>query len=247
MLEIAYWVKATCSFDAAEKALTRNTSIRVNAETVRAVVNTVGEIVFQNDVLAADRIYEILQAGRLRFPKIKHNHVLYLEVDGAMIHTRLRDDNGGLWKENKLGMAFSDKYFTYWRNKKGERQHKIGLREYVSYLGDVNNFKKLLFLISIRNGYGAYKYMILLSNGATWIRNMHEELFPDSQQILDFLYLYKNISNFTKSKFKYVENKYKPWLKNICKLFKESKIKEAINKISKLQKYSTYKELFNLL
>jgi hypothetical protein len=247
MLEIAYWAKETCSFDAAEKALFRNTAIRVNAETIRAVVNTVGKIVFQNDVLEADRIYGILQSGRLRFPKIKHNHVLYLEVDGAMIHTRLRDDNGCLWKENKLGMAFSNKYFTYWCNKKGERQHKIGLREYVSYLGDVVNFKKLMFSMAIRNGYGEHKHTILLSDGATWIRNMHDELFPDTQQILDFFHLCENISNFAKSIFKLVEKKYKPWVENTSKLFKESKTKDAIKEISKLKNYSTYRTSPDLL
>ncbi|MDR0548222.1 MAG: hypothetical protein LBI10_02235 [Deltaproteobacteria bacterium] len=181
MLEISHWAKETGSFDAAQKALERNTPIRVDAETVRSVVNKVGDVVFKNNLLEAERIYGVLQSGKLQFPDDKEDNILYLEVDEAMIHTRLRDDIGCLWKENKLGMAFSNKYFTYWYNTKGEKVHKIGLREYTAYLGDVNIFKKFMFSLAIRNGYGYHKLTILLSDGATWIRNMHDELFPDSQ------------------------------------------------------------------
>ncbi|MDR0684516.1 MAG: hypothetical protein LBF83_05255 [Spirochaetaceae bacterium] len=32
-----------------------------------------------------------------------------------------------------------------------------------------------------------------MSDGAAWIRNMVEELFPDAQQILDFFHLCENV------------------------------------------------------
>jgi hypothetical protein len=74
MLEIAYWATETCSFDAAQRAIERNTQIRVNAETIRAVVNTVGGVVFNNDVLKAERVYGDLQCGQLQFPEAKINN-----------------------------------------------------------------------------------------------------------------------------------------------------------------------------
>jgi hypothetical protein len=55
MLEIVYWAKETRSFGAAEKALTRNSAIIDNAATIRAVVNTVGNIVLQNDVFGGGK------------------------------------------------------------------------------------------------------------------------------------------------------------------------------------------------
>jgi hypothetical protein len=247
MLEISHWAKETSSFEAAQKALERNTAIRVNTETIREVVNTVGGIVFKNDVAEAEKTYDLLQSAKLQSPDRKIDHTLYLEVDGAMIHTRLRDDDGYLWKENKLGMAFSDRHFSYWYTKKGEKEHKIGLREYTAYLGDANNFKKLMFSLAIRNGYGQYKHTILLSDGATWIRNMHNELFPDTQQILDFFHLCENISSFAKSVFNLDESKYKPWANETCDLFKKSRTKEAMQKISALKNHSRYKTSFNLL
>jgi hypothetical protein len=47
-----------------------------------------------------------------------------------------------------------------------------------------------MFSLAVRNGYGKYKETVLIGDGATWIRSMKEELFPDAQQILDFSHLY---------------------------------------------------------
>lgn len=51
-------------------------------------------------------------------------------------------------------------------------------------------FKRFMFSLAVRNGYGKYKETVLIGDGATWIRSMKEELFPDAQQILDFSHLY---------------------------------------------------------
>ncbi|MDR1084275.1 MAG: hypothetical protein LBP22_05295 [Deltaproteobacteria bacterium] len=50
-----------------------------------------------------------------------------------------------------------------------------------------------------------------LSEGAAWIRNLREELFPEAQQILDFYHLSENISNFDKNAFNFDKFKYMPW------------------------------------
>jgi hypothetical protein len=47
-------------------------------------------------------------------------------------------------------------------------------------------------------GYGRYEQTILLSGGASWIRNMGKELFPDALRILDFCHLAENIYSFGK-------------------------------------------------
>jgi len=41
-----------------------------------------------------------------------------------------------------------------------------------------------------------------LDDGATWIRNMVEEYFPDAQQILDFFHLSENVHTYAKYLFK---------------------------------------------
>jgi hypothetical protein len=255
MLEICHWVQEVHSYEAAGRAIRRNTDIRVNDDTIRAVANHVGSLVFEKDKERAEQAWALYNSAKIVFPKTKNNYDLYIEVDGAMLHVRKKvEDNAlegteakSLWMENKLGMVFSSEHFIKWIDKKGEKQQKIGQREYIAYLGEADEFKKHLWAMALRNGYGNFSQTILISDGDTWIRNMKEELFPDAQQILDFYHLRENVTNFGKIIFDNVETKYKPWSDNICKLLKSSQTDLAIKEITHLGKKNISKSQFNLL
>jgi hypothetical protein len=88
---------------------------------------------------------------------------------------------------------------------------------------------------------------VLISDGATWIRNMKEELYPDAQQILDYFHLCENISNCAKCVFNNDETKYKPWSNAVCELFKSIKTQEGIKMINGLGKKLLSKSKFNLI
>jgi hypothetical protein len=104
MLEIAYWVQQSSSYEVALHAIKHNTSIDVNEETIRSVANTIGALVFDRDTREANRVREQYDQGKLIFPDVaQKNHELYLEVDGAMLHTRDIENNSSPWRENKLG------------------------------------------------------------------------------------------------------------------------------------------------
>jgi hypothetical protein len=85
-----------------------------------------------------------------------------------------------------------------WTDRHGRRRRKIQKREYVSYVGAVNEFRKHLVACAMRNGHGIYEETVILSDGATWIRNMTEELFPDARHILDFFHLSENVHEYAK-------------------------------------------------
>ncbi|MDR0637094.1 MAG: hypothetical protein LBF87_08450 [Treponema sp.] len=96
---------------------------------------------------------------------------------GAAIHTRKKDENGSSWRENKLGLVFSST--DLWTRKDGVT-HDILRKEYVPYIGSADRFKEPLFECAVRNRYGRYEQTIIVSDGAAWIRNMGEEVFPDA-------------------------------------------------------------------
>jgi hypothetical protein len=247
MLETVTRVRETSSYEAAARNLARDTGIMLDPETVRKVACHVGEIVFKNDMIEADRIASLLDSGKLEFPEKKKEGVFYIETDGAMLHTREKDEQGSAWKENKLGMVFASDAFITWKTNKGETSKTIGKREYITYVGEVETFKKLLFALAIRNGYGQYEKAILISDGATWIRNMKEELFPDAQQILDFYHLVENTNNFAKAVFDLDDKIYKGWADNVIRLFKASKTNEAIQEVHALGRKKIAKSKFNFL
>jgi hypothetical protein len=233
MLEAAFWAQNQGSYERAQQILKRH-NIEVNDDIIRNIVNHIGSYIFQIDCQIAEKNYEKLLKSQINF-NYNINGVLYIETDGAALNTTIKSDDDTTWRENKLGIVFTSDNIRYWTDKHGNRQHEIKKREYTSFLGSVDYFKILLFSSALRNGYGKYKETVILSDGATWIRNMVKELYPDSQQILDFFHLCENIHNYSKLYFKKNNNLAKKWAEKICQLFKESKIEEAISIIYKLQ------------
>jgi hypothetical protein len=218
------------------------------------VANHIGQVVFEEEQNRAELAWKLLQSGKLTFPTTKKKGALYLEIDGAMVHIRRQkeerpaaeSETKSTWMENKLGMVFSSDNFIWWKDKKGERQHKIGKREYVSYLGEAEGFKKQFWAMALRNGYGTYEQTVLISDGATWIRNLKEEIFPDAQQILDFYHLCEAVGEFAKAFFKLDESKYKPWSDKMCELLRASRHQEVLDEINRLGKHRVAKIKPNL-
>jgi hypothetical protein len=268
--------KEACKADSYEDAQNRlnELGIIVNDDTIRAVTNTVGKLVLENEKIEAERAYSLLNTGKLFFPKEKRPHILYLQVAGSMVHTRKerkaednsqsnnngeatdskgpeksspdRLSNKDPWREDKLGMAFSTDNIFWWTDKHGVKRHRIMKKDFVSYIGELSEFHKLMFSMSLRNGYGVYEKTILLSDGATWIREMKDVFFCDAQQILDYWHLCENVLNFAKAVFALDEKVYKPWTDDVCALLKKSKTTEALAKIKSLSKKQLSRTTHNL-
>jgi hypothetical protein len=235
MLKIAFWAQNQLSYQRAEEAIYEIMKIKINDDTVRAVTDFVGNVIFERDCRKADESMQKLNNGSLSFPKDRDG-VLYIQTDGAALNTRSKDEGGSTWRENKLGEVFSSKNIRYWTDHKGNRQHQILEKEYISYIGSVSEFKKHLFALALRSGYGHYKETVILSDGATWIRNMAEELFPDAQQILDYFHLCENVNTFAKHLFKMDEQKFKPWAKKVCDKLKNSGFREVLSELEKIDR-----------
>ena len=229
MLNAAYWAQNQGSYQEAEDAILRAYKIKINDDTIRQAANYVGNVVFQEDCRAAEAAFDKLNSGKLRFPNRKKKGVLYVETDGAALNTRSKDEEGSSWRENKLGIAFSSDNIYSWTDKKGETQRQVNKREYVAYIGAASEFKKHLFSCALKNGYGQYEKTILISDGAAWIRNVREELFPDAQQILDFYHLCENVNTYAKHLFGPEPDQYAPWANETCALLKKSKWREVLN------------------
>lgn len=237
MLRCAYWAQNQCSYQAAEDVLHNIYGLDINDDTIRMVTNYIGKAVFEEDCRQAEAAFSILDTGKAAYKNNKKG-ILYIEADGAALNTRHRNNEGSTWRENKLGVVYSSDHIHYWRDKKGELNHQITKRDYVSYIGSVESFKKHLYRCAIRNGYGDYKETVILSDGASWIANMAEELFPDAQHILDLFHLKENVYDFARNRFQYVESKYIPWAERICRLLEDGKSKDVLNELDPDENYS---------
>ena len=230
MLKAAYWAQNQSSYQKAEDVIKDIHGIFINDDTIRAATNYIGNVVFQADCKRAEEAYSRFLSGSLPYAQNKRG-ILYIETDGAALNTRHENEEGSTWRENKLGIVFSSDNIHSWTDKHGERQHRIQKREYISYVGSCGQFKKHLLSCALRNGYGSYKKTIIISDGATWIRNLREEIFPDALQILDFYHLCENVHTFAKHLFGMDETKHKPWADDVCKSLKKSQYKQVLKEL----------------
>ena len=245
MLEIAYWATKLSSYQDAEYFFLRNKGIEISDDTIREITNYVGSIIFEKDCMAAEACRKKLDANQIALTSAMDG-VLYLMTDGAALNTRIRDENGSTWRENKLAVAFSDDNIHFWKNRNGERQHHIGKREYVTLIGTSQDFKYHLLSLAIRNGYGKYKDTVIISDGATWIRNIKDELFPDAQQILDLFHLKENTYEFAKDIFNNDEVKYRPWAEDLCKRLEDGQWEDVLKSLVKYKGRPTHSGCVNL-
>lgn len=244
MLECSYWAQDQISFQRAEEKIKRTMNVSIDDDTIRKAAGFIGKAVFEEDCKKAEEVWAEFCKRPLLLPSKKKKGVLYIEIDGSAVNTRVQDENGSTWRENKLAIFFSTDHVHQWKNKKGEVCRRIEKKEYVSYIGSVEEFKKHVLAGAIRNGYGSYEKVVILSDGAEWIANMKEELFGDDAiQILDFYHLSENVYSYGKAKFKMDESKYIPWAKNKCTQLKEGKWEEVLRDMDPKE---TYKNTVNL-
>lgn len=244
MIELAYRAAKAASYQEAEDFFYRTNKIRVNDDTIRQVVNYIGNIVYEEDCRKASAA-ENFDESELPRNDTKGS-VLYIMADGAALNTRTRDTNGSTWKENKLAVAFTDGDMYYWKSKEGKEKHRIDRREYISLIGSSYEFKYHMLALARRNGYGKIKQTVIISDGATWIRNIKEEVFPDAQQILDLFHLKENTYNFAKTIFSNDEKKYVPWAENICQKLENGEWKAVLKKLEKYKEIKLPAGIVNL-
>ncbi len=233
MTEMSFYAQNQASFEQAKYMIKKNMNIETNAETIRAVSEHVGKKIFEIDTKQAQERYERMYRLPMLTEREKQDIVLYLLTDGAAVNTRVEDENGSTWRENKLVMAFTSKDMI----KRPDGNHIITKKEYGAYIGSVDEFKKYMLNIAVKAGYCTIKKIVIISDGATWIRKACEEIFPDAIQILDKFHLEENL--YTYAKYKYGENEieYTKWVKAIMNYIEKGNKAKAI-KILEKEDYS---------
>ena len=192
MIEIAFWGQNQPSFKRAKEIIKRVYNIDISYVTVMNITKFIGKIVFDYNYNKALKIWN--NRALIDTHCVKKKGTLYIQADGAAVNTRIEDENGSTWKENKLGILFSENDLYRRKDKANQINHK----EYVAYVGNVDTFRLLIFAKAVELEYWKYENIVFISDGATWLRNMISELFPEAIQILDKFHLIENIYDYAK-------------------------------------------------
>jgi len=227
MLEVAFYGQNQSSFTAASAMVQRAMGIEINKETVRAITEEVGKRVFEADRKKAAHLVNHMHEIEMREEGEKEDMVLYVMTDGAAVNTRVEDENGSTWRENKTVMVFTNKDMI--RRKDGG--NIIINKEYAAFIGSAEEFKGYVLSAAVNAGYGKVKEVVIIADGAAWIRNMGKELFPDATQILDIYHLKENIYTYAKHKFSQNEKEYVPWAEAFIDRIEKGETAEALKQL----------------
>ena len=196
------------------------------------VTNYIGKIIYEEDCLERDKAIEHLKSitvESVRKRQLKGD-VLYIEMDGGTINTRKKVNNSS-WKENKLEVVFSSNNLVKHTPKDGSPEYwSIGVREYISYFGESDQFLDFLYSVALKHGLEEHRKIVIISDGAKWIKNFKTKYCSDLNcvHILDYTHLKENIFKFANSYIKGTSEDKHKWANALKELIKAGKKDEAI-------------------
>ena len=232
MLEVSFYGQNQSSFADASAMVKRAMGMEINKETIREITEDTGRRVFEEDTKKAEHLMNNLHEIEMKADGEKEDRVLYIMTDGAAVNTRVEDENGSTWRENKTVIAFTDRDII--RRKDGG--NIIVNKEYAAFIGSAEDFRGHVLNVAVNAGYGRVKKVVIIADGATWIRNMAKELFPEATQILDLYHLKENVYTYAKHIFSQNDKKYVPWAETMITQIENGNAREVIKQLPEGEK-----------
>lgn len=202
--------------------------VKLSSVQIEKVTDFVGALVYRAQLLEAieaERLSHQKVDGRLR--RRRKNDVLYLEVDGAMVHVRDKKDGDG-WVESKHAIAFKSSDIYYYNSKSGEAAgHRIIKRDFVGNIGSADEFRYHFYALAKRNDCDLCSELVVISDGALWIRDLVRELLPKATHILDLYHAKENAGKFAQA-VKRGKVQKKEFADKLCALIDDGNVSELL-------------------
>lgn len=189
-------------FKEAKEDLRVYAGIEVSAKDVERVSERIGDHV---ETWQADERQRLLQST-YSSPINAHIPVLYVEMDGTgvpMVKSETagrkgkQSDGTAKTREVKLGCVFTQTS----KDEKGRPVRDSGSTTFVGAIETSEDFGKRIEAEAIRRGLlNAYR-VVVLGDGAAWIRGLCELRFPSALQIVDLYHAREHIANLCKLLF----------------------------------------------
>lgn len=226
--KIAYVGQFSSSFKDAAECFDYVAGQYISSSLIRQVTEETGKKVDEEQRESAKQAYaKPEEAVPAVLPKDRKSGTLYVMTDGSQVNTRKEDKEGSTWKEMKLGLVYNNAQI---RTRKSG-QAILTDKEYVTHFGGVNEFKPQLFDTAVKAGYGTYEQTAFIGDGAIWIWNLADEMFPDAVQVLDYYHMSENVHDYAKYLYPSDEAEMKQWASIVITNIESGKIDEALQMI----------------
>jgi hypothetical protein len=227
MASIAREAVRASSYQRAAEVIRDHYGVPISVTNVRLVTDYVGSVVYSDDTRKAEAAKASLDKPIDRRKKRRRpDDILYLEMDGAMVNTRIQTEDSS-WKECKIAIAFHSRDLYTWVTGKNETRRQITRKRLIGYIGDYQTFKYYLLAIAREYEYQYCSKVVVISDGAKWIQTIVRELFPDAIHILDLSHVKEKIGKFG-SQFFHKKKDADMWITVINNLIEAGRIDEAL-------------------
>jgi hypothetical protein len=184
------------SFDCGREDLEMLAGIQVETKQVERVAEATGIEIERS--AACEQVAALEgRLGSIATPKI-----LYIAIDGTGVPMRSQETKGRVGKasdqaktrEAKLGCVFTQSQLD-------ESGYPVRDPESTTYTGAIESselFGRRIYAEAVRRGLEHAGAVVVLGDGAVWIRSIVEEHFPDAVQIVDLYHAREHISALAK-------------------------------------------------
>jgi hypothetical protein len=169
------------SFSDAAAVLERLWLVRVCPNTVRSASEDVGSVLVQH-------MQEAAQQAAISAPQAEEGAAiqpstparLYVSMDGVVVHCRTTG-----WREIKAGCVYTTRTC---RSRRAPYQQTLRIEQpsYTAALAEAEAFGAQVDVEARRRGVAQADEVIVIGDGAHWIWNVADQVFPGATQIVDW-------------------------------------------------------------
>ena len=207
-------VGATVSFEEGSDLLRELADVEVNAKQVERVAEQLGAEIAAQEQRAAEPLCDQPSAP-----------TLYVGLDGTGVPMRATELNGRAGKQADGSAKTREvKLCTVWsaesRDAEGRPVRDQGSVSYSAAIESVasrdtdrelSRFTQRVEREAMRRRCRDAQRLVVLGDGAAWIWNVAQELFPQADQIVDRFHVKERLSELAKSLYGETSEKAKPW------------------------------------
>lgn len=229
----AYVAQESNSYKHAEETLSFHRNLNIDADTIRRVCMNLGKIQFDKLIEEAEEIDQKRKSGDLKFGNAVNDRV-YILADGSYLWARFKSEAKKYifaYKETKLAVFFKESDIVRRIAKNGKPVEEITNAYIVPYVGDAEQFFKLLYAALYKNGCCSYTEKIILADGAEMFNTFRDKYFPDSLRILDKFHLIERIYDYAKELYPNDKLRREKFVENVKKNIYERRISQALQYI----------------
>jgi Uncharacterised protein family (UPF0236) len=218
-------LSAHLSFIESERVLGEVTGTTLSARQIENVAESIGaeaEHLQQQEEAIAQRLAPACGSG----PRRPEPKTFIVEMDGVQVG--LQD---GRWQEAKCGVVYELTQRVEINAGRWEllKRHRCVLR------GDVGAFRKRLWALCLRAGLREQDRIVVIGDGAEWIDQTAELLFPGGMRILDYYHASERVWSVANARWGGETTEAKRWAESKLRELKAGQVKRVIESMRKLK------------